>query len=292
MSLLEQVECRSPGSLEEALALQASPETRGVPLAGGTDLMVQWQSGVTACPDRVLDLSRVRELVYIEEDEASLLIGGGVRHAALKHSPLVQRHAPSLAAAAATVGGAQIQAGGTLAGSIANASPAGDLAPSLLVADSSVLVACAGGTRRLGMSDFLRGYRDIDLREDELITGFAIPKLKSGEAEGFRKLGPRAAQAISKVMGAYRGAIGGGVVTGFAVALGSVAPTSIRLRTVEEWVVGRKLDASTVSVAAQLARDEVRPIDDIRSTADYRRWVSGRLVESFLRELGGSISDE
>lgn len=286
MQNLEQTELLEPATLAEALRLQADEKTRGLPLAGGTDLMVQWEAGVRPPPPRVLNIKHLVELRELRVDGGTLIVGAGVTHAALRRSPLVRQHAPSLADAASEIGGAQIQALGTIGGSIGNASPAGDLAPSLLVADAEAEVASVRGARRIPMAKFLVGYRKLDLAPDELIIRFHIPVLPPGAREGWRKLGPRAAQAISKVMGSWRGRVEGGRIASFAVALGSVAPTAVRLHGVEQWLIGRALDEDTLAGAEQRAAAEVAPIADIRSTADYRRWVSGRLVRAFLQAAG------
>jgi len=287
MSVLEQSQLLIPRSLEEALQWQADEKTRGLPLAGGSDLMVQWEAGVRAPPARVVSIKHLRELRGIVMEGDRLVIGAGETHAALRKSLLVQREAPSLAEAAATVGGAQIQALGTIGGSIGNASPAGDLAPSLLVTDAEVALRSARGQRVLPVRDFLIGYRKLDLAPDELIVQFRLRGLPAGAREGWRKLGRRAAQAISKVMGSWRGRIENGRLASFAVALGSVAPTAIRLPALEGWLAGRALDKATLDEAEQRAADEVQPISDIRSTAEYRKWVSGRLVRGFLEQLSG-----
>lgn len=285
MNTLEETELLEPKTVAEALRVQANEATRGLPLAGGTDLMVQWEAGVRKAPARVLNLKALAELRELRAEGATLIVGAGVTHALLRRSPLVQRHAPSLAEAAATVGGAQIQALGTIGGSIGNASPAGDLAPSLLVADARVVVASVRGERELPVAQFLVGYRKLDLAPDELIIRFHVPALPDGARETWRKLGPRAAQAISKVMGSYRGRVENGRIADFAVALGSVAPTAIRLPQTEAWLRGRALNADTLDGAEQRASAEVTPIADIRSTAEYRRWVSGRIVRGFLEHL-------
>jgi CO/xanthine dehydrogenase FAD-binding subunit len=174
---------------------------------------------------------------------------------------------------------------GTISGSLANASPAGDLAPSLLAAGGSVTVASASGERVIELGKFCLGYRKIDLRADELIVRFSLGKLPGGFREGFRKLGPRASQAISKVMGSYRGKAERGTVTAFAVALGSVAPTAVLLPAVAAFVAGKKIDAGMLDEAEKIAAGSVKPIADIRSTAEYRAWASGRLVRGFLEDL-------
>lgn len=288
MSTLEQTEMLQPRTLDEALRLQADERTRGLPLAGGSDLMVQWEAGVRPPPARVVNIKGLRELKGIGEAGDQVWIGAGETHAALRRSPLVRQWAPSLAEAAATVGGAQIQALGTIGGSIGNASPAGDLAPSLLVADAEVVVRSVRGERVIPLRRFLVGYRKLDLAPDELIVQFRLLRLPPGGRESWRKLGPRAAQAISKVMGSYRGRMEQGRVAQFAVALGSVAPTAVRLPRLEAWLAGKTVDEATLAEAETRAAGEVTPIADIRSTAEYRKWVSGRLVRGFLEHLAGA----
>ena len=285
MNSLEQTELLLPRSLDEALRLQSDEATRGVPLCGGSDLMVQWEAGVRPIPARVVSLKQLPELKGIALLDGHLVVGAGETHAAVLRSPLVRQCAPSLAEACATVGGPQIQALGTIGGSIGNASPAGDVAPSLLVAEAGVVVRSVRGERVIPISIFLVGYRKIDLAPDELIVAFRLVPCPTGAREGWRKLGPRAAQAISKVMGSYRGRMEDGRIQSFAVALGSVAPTAVRLPRLEAWLAGRVLDAETLDEAERRASGEVNPIADIRSTAEYRRWVSGRLVRGFLEQL-------
>ena len=139
-------------------------------------------------PDRAVSLWGVPELRAIVEDGETMVVGALATHADLRSSPLVRQHVPAVAASAATIGGRQIQARGTIAGNVANASPAGDLAPALLVTGGSVVVASLSGEREIGLSDFFLAYRKIDLRPDELIVRFVLPKLPEGHGEGFRKL--------------------------------------------------------------------------------------------------------
>ncbi len=287
MKSLETVPCLYPQSLAEALQLLSVPQTRGTLLAGGTDLMVQWATGGIPLPERAISVCAIAELGKIEESGENIIIGSAVTHSAIRNSSLVQTHLPALAQAAGTVGARQIQSRGTIGGSVANASPAGDLAPALLVTGGTVTVANKSREREVKLADFFLGYRKLDLQEDELIVHFSLPKKANGCSEAFRKLGPRKAQAISKVMGAYRATIKEGKIESFSVALGSVAPTAIRLPKLEEWIEGKELDDTLLAEAEKRASDEVTPIDDIRSTANYRKWVSGRLVRFFLEEMTG-----
>lgn len=279
---LAEVAVYFPGELDEALAALADESRRGQLLAGGTDLMVQWEAGVRPLPAQVISIKHLSELRGIEDKGDALHIGAAVTHRQLRESGLVRQYLPSLAEAAATVGGYQIQAMGTIGGSLANASPAGDLAPSLLVAEARIVVANQQRERSIPATTFWQGYRAVDCAPDELIVRVECPKLKPGYVEGWRKLGPRKAQAISKVMGSFRGAQDGAVIRDFRVAIGSVAPTCIRLTEVESWLVGQPLTAATFQEAERRARDAVHPIDDVRSTAAYRRWVTARMIRGFL----------
>ncbi len=285
LKTFEDIDCTFPKTLQEALELMADEKTRGVPLAGGTDLMVQWESGALPMPERVINVKSIPELREISEADNEVVIGGSVTHMELRQSSAVRRAVPSLAEAAATIGGFQIQIMGTLAGSVANASPAGDLAPSLLITDGTVTLAGVRGEREVKLTEFWKGYREIDRQPDELIVRFRLPRLPEGHYESWRKLGARKAQAISKVMGSSRGRMKDGVVSCFKVALGSIAPTAVRLYDVEQWIVGQPIHDETLKEAEQRVADAVKPIGDIRSTAEYRKWVSGRLVRLFLEEL-------
>ena len=265
------------------MRLQASEKTRGKLLAGGTDLMVQWAAGVPA-PERATSVWNLPELCAIEVFPDRIEIGAGVTHAFLRDAVQIHRHVPALIAAAATVGAKQIQARGTLGGNAANASPAGDTAPALLVTGGSVLLASLAGMREVPLNRFWVDYRKIDAHPDEIIAAFRLPK-KGKAVERFRKIGTRRAQAISKVMAASRILVEKSMIRSAAIALGSVAPTPVRLAEVEAFLVGKKLSPELIAEAEALAQATVKPIADIRSTAEYRRWASGRLVRDALENL-------
>jgi CO/xanthine dehydrogenase FAD-binding subunit len=283
MNITESIDIRFPKTLAEALKLQASETTRGKLLAGGTDLMVQWASGVPT-PERATSVWGLPELCEIEILGDVIQIGAGVSHAFLGDATPIHRHLPALVAAAATVGAAQIQARGTLGGNAANASPAGDTAPALLVTGGSVLLASLAGVREVPLDQFWTAYRQIDARPDEIILAFRLPK-RGKAVERFRKIGTRRAQAISKVMAASRILVKAGRIESAAIALGSIAPTPVRLAEVEAFLAGNKLTAKLIDDAEALAQATVKPIADIRSTAEYRRWASGRLVRDALENL-------
>ena len=283
MNITEKIDIRFPKTLAAALRLQADEATRGKLLAGGTDLMVQWAAGVPI-PERATSIWNLPELTSIEIFDDYIEIGAGVTHAFLRDCTQIHRHLPALIAAACTVGAAQIQTRGTLGGNAANASPAGDTAPALLVTGGSVLLASLSGTREVPLAQFWTAYRQTAARPDEIILAFRLPK-KGAARERFRKIGTRRAQAISKVMAASRIRLHNGVIASAAFALGSVAPTPVRLSELEQFLAGKKPTPLLIDEAERLAQSTVHPIADIRSSADYRRWASGRLVRDALQHL-------
>jgi xanthine dehydrogenase small subunit len=263
-----------PRSLREALRMLRDDGPL-VPLAGCTDVYVNLNFG-TLPQKRFLNLWWLDELRGIEIRDGVLRIGALSTYTDLIRSPLVRRRLPILAAAAREVGGAQIQNRGTLGGNIANASPAGDTLPVLAVAEAVLVLAGAGTTRRVAFSDFYTGYRRSVRRPEELIIAVEVPPLKG--RQWFRKVGTRAAQAISKVvMGAIRD-------DRPRIALGSVAPTVVRLPRTEAFLAG----GGAIRAARPILESEIQPIDDLRSTAEYRRRVAGNLLERFWKETAPS----
>ena len=242
-----------------------------IALAGCTDVYVNLNFG-TLPQKRFLNLWPLDELRGIAMRNGNLSIGALTTYTEIVRSPLVRKRLPILAAASREIGGAQIQNRGTLGGNIANASPAGDTLPVLAVAEAILVLKSAGGTRRVPLNSFYTGYRESVLKSDELVAAVEIPPVPG--RQWFRKVGTRAAQAISKVvMAAVRGKAP-------RVALGSVAPTVVRLPRTEAILAA---GGPIAEARAELER-EIRPIDDLRSTAEYRRRVAGNLLERFWRE--------
>jgi len=262
-----------PRSLADALKMLRD-EGPVVPMAGCTDLYVSLNFG-TLADTRFLNLWRLDALRRIELRGDVLAIGALATHTDLIRSPLVGSRLPMLAAAAREVGGVQIQNRGTIGGNVANASPAGDTLPVLAAADASVVLRRADETRRVPFNGFYTGYRRTQRRPDELIVAFEIPRVRG--RQWFRKVGTRAAQSISKVVMAGVSDPTSGTAR---VALGSVAPTVVRLpRTEAALGAGQAVD-----VAQRILIDEIVPIDDIRSTAEYRRRVAANLLARFWND--------
>jgi len=266
---ISQLQLLEPRSLKEALALMR--DERPTPLAGCTDIYVNLNFG-TASQKRFLNLWNLDDLRKIRLRGKTLSIGALATYSQLIRSSLVRRRLPILAAAAREIGGVQIQNRGTIGGNIVNASPAGDSLPVLAVAEATLVLQSAGGKRRVAFNDFYTGYRETVLAPDELLVAVEIPLL-SGR-QWFRKVGTRAAQAISKiVIAAIRDRRP-------RVALGSVAPTVLRLPQTEALLANGR----PIAEARAALLEEIHPIDDMRSTADYRRRVAANLLEQFWRE--------
>ena len=258
-----------PRSLTDALHMlrDDGPLT---PVAGCTDLYVSLNFG-TLTATRFLDLWRLQPLRAIEARRGVLTIGALATFTDIMRSPLVRARLPMLAAAAREVGGVQIQNRGTIGGNVANASPAGDTLPVLAAADATVVLQSAGGARRVPFGAFYTGYRATVRRPDELIVAFEIGPVRG--RQWFRKVGTRAAQAISKVVMA-------GVVDrrSTRIALGSVAPTVVRASRTEAALAA----GASLASAQQTLMEEIAPIDDVRSTAEYRRRVAANLLARLL----------
>ena len=263
---------KRPRNLAQALAMMRDdgPLT---PLAGCTDIYVNLQFG-TARERRYIDLWPLEELRGISADKQTLRIGALNTFSEVIASSLVRKRLPMLVAAAREVGGRQIQNRATLAGNIANASPAGDSLPVLAAADATIVLVSAAGERRVPFTAFYTGYRTTVRREDELILAVDIPRVEG--RQWWRKVGTRRAQAISKVMMA--GVRSTGQVR---IAVGSVAPTVLRLRKTEQSLAGGAPLADALRVLAQ----EITPIDDIRSTAEYRQRVTANLLTAFWQGI-------
>lgn len=279
---LPEYELREAASLEEALALRAAEPGQWRPFAGGTDLMVLLESG--ALPrGRYLGIWNLRELRGIVSDEREVAIGALTTYSEVRDNLLLEREFPLLGRAARETGGIAIQNRGTIGGNVANASPAADTPPALLVYDAMLELRSVRGVRRVPYAAFHRGYKQMDLAPDELIVRIVLPRGRNGWREDYRKVGARRAQAISKVCFAAAAKIERGFVSDIRLAYGSVAPVPLRCTRTEMILRGRAVDSTVLAEAERELLGEISPIDDIRSTAAYRRRVSVNLLADFLR---------
>jgi CO/xanthine dehydrogenase FAD-binding subunit len=258
---------REPRTLRDALRLLRD-EGPLTPLAGCTDVFVQFNFG-TQRAKHFLDLSRLTPLRRLRVDDGRLVIGAMATYTDLIRSRLVRGRLPMLAAAAREVGGPQIQHRGTIGGNVVNGSPAGDTLPVLAAVDAVLVLASTEGERRVPFTQFYTGYRASVLRSDELLVAIEVAPVEG--RQWFRKVGTRAAQAISKVVMA---AVRNGTPR---IALGSVAPTVVRLPRTE----GALAAGADIAAARRVLAEEIRPIDDLRSTARYRLRVAANLLSRF-----------
>ncbi len=279
----------SPTRLEAAYALLADGDgAPWRPLAGGTDLMVQLTGEIGKPPERLLDIWGLDELRGIEVASGMLVIGALTTYTDLRRSEPVAEHAPALVEASATIGAAQIQNRGTIGGNVVNASPAGDTLPVLLALDARLVLGSAAGERTVGAGEFWPSYRTTARRDDELLLRIVIPLVAERHTR-FRKVGTRRAQAISKVVVAlaWRSTAADAPWTDVRLAFGSVAATTIRAEATEAILEGSRPTRETADAAVAALGAELHPVDDVRSTADYRRLVAGRVLHRLLRDAGG-----
>jgi CO/xanthine dehydrogenase FAD-binding subunit len=277
----------SPTDLAGAYAaLAALPDTR--PIAGGTDLMVGITGEIGEPPAALVDLWHIDALRGIAVDGDHLVLGALTTYTEVRRSALCHEHIPVLVEAAATIGAAQIQNRGTLGGNIANASPAGDTLPVFLAADAAFVLGSPAGEREVSAAEFWTAYRQTALRPGELLLRIRVP-LRSGREMRFRKIGTRRAQAISKVVLAIarRHAATDDTWRDVRVALGSVAPVPIRATRTEAVLEGHAPTPEVADLAAETLAGGLAPIDDVRSTAEYRRVVAARVLHRLIRDAGG-----
>jgi OHCU decarboxylase len=274
----------APRTLSAVLSLLAREPGVWFPIAGGTDVMVQYCVGKLPAR-KLVSIWNLPELRRIEVSADEIQIGAGSTYTDLREHEVVSREFPLLSSAASWTGGIATQNRGTLGGNIVNASPAADSLPALLVYEAELVLVSARGARRWPYLKFHVDYRKTQLAPDELICAICLKKRFSEYYAHARKVGARNAQAIAKVCLAALGRLADGVVEDIRLAMGSVAPVPLRLTETERMVKGRRIDPALVQLARTTAAAEVRPIDDLRSTARYRAAVAGNLVAEFLEHL-------
>ena len=280
-SHLPSYELESPGTL--ALALERMGREPGAwqPFAGGTDLMVLLEAG--KLPHRCfLNIWKLPELRGIEVTPDHIGMGALTTYTEIQRHEILAREFPLLARAAAETGGIATQNRGTLGGNIANASPAADSPPALLVYDADLELISAGGSRWLPYRDFHTGYKQLRLRPGELIRSIRLARAQTWTNQFYRKVGTRRAQAISKVCFAAAARADNGRIAELRIALGSVAPTVLRATETENLLKGERPSPAILQAARKSIAREIAPIDDIRSTARYRLRVAQNLLTQFL----------
>lgn len=274
----------APGQLSAVLELLASAPGVWTPIAGGTELMVQYSAGRLGA-HKFVSLWGLPELRRVESTAAEVLIGAGCTYTDLRDHPLVAREFPLLARAASWTGSIANQNRGTLGGNIVNASPAADSLPALMVYEAELLLASARGTRRVPYVEFHTGYKQTVLAADEIVSAIALRPQFAGHYSYSRKVGTRNAQAIAKLCLAGLGRVAGNEIEDVRLAIGSMAVTPLRLRRTEAVLLGGTPGPALIGKARKALEAEVAPIDDIRSSAAYRLHVAGNLLQEFVEGL-------
>ena len=274
----------APGKLTAVLELMAREPGVWLPIAGGTELMVQYAAGRLGAR-KLVSLWGLPELRRIERTAQELVIGAGCTYSDLRNHPQVAQEFPLLARAASWTGSIANQNRGTLGGNIVNASPAADSLPALMVYDAELLLVSARGQRRIPYVDFHTGYKKHRLAVDEIVAAVVLQPRFADYYGYSRKVGTRNAQAIAKLCLAALGKVSDDKIEDVRLAIGSMAVTPLRLRRTEETLLGRTWNHALVREARQALEAEVAPIDDLRSSAAYRLHVAGNLLQEFLEGL-------
>lgn len=281
-------EMANPPDVKSALAILQNEPNAWRPIAGGTDLMVLFEAG--KLPFRkLLNIRNLAELKGIEVHPDSVTLGALTTYTQIRRHDLMTAEFPLLGLAASWTGGIATQNRGTLGGNIANASPAADSPPALLVYDAQIELISAAGACWVPYAKFHTGYKQMVMRSDELLSRIRMPRLPEEHRRDVRhyarKVGTRKAQAISKICIAGLARMVGRTVADVRIALGSVAPTVIRCHAAEAAVRGQEITPQIIAAAQMAIASESTPIDDIRSTARYRRQVTMNLLAEFLGGL-------
>ena len=277
-------ELEAPHDLSSALDRMAREPGEWKPFAGGTDLMVLLEAG--KLPHRkFLSIWKLPELREIEVTPDYVTLGALTTYTEVRRHDILAAEFSLLCRAAAETGSVATQNRGTLGGNIANASPAADSPPALLVYDAELDLVSANGSRWVPYHGFWSGYKQTGLRPDELIRRIRLPRGKNAWTQYYRKVGTRRAQAISKVCFAATARIDAGRIADVRIALGSVAPTVLRAVATENALRGEKPTPAILRSAQDVLAREIAPIDDMRSTARYRLRIAQNLLAEFCENL-------
>ena len=277
-------------SLDGVLQQLAEEPGRYTPMAGGTELMVAFNTGRLAARS-LISIQHLPELRFIRSEDHAVHIGAGCTFTDIRRDPTLQREFPLLIQAASWTGSVANQNRGTIGGNICNASPAADTPPALLAYDAAITLRGAAGTRTLPYREFHLGYKRTALRPEELMYSVSVPR-GVGQRHYIRKVGTRKAQAISKTAIAGVARVEGGHIAEVRLGAASLGDRPLRLLATEASLEGASLRSEEIEETIRRARAalaaEARPIDDIRSTARYRTAVAKNLVEEFVRGLASA----
>jgi CO/xanthine dehydrogenase FAD-binding subunit len=282
-STVKPFEYFAPANVSEALSLLDRWKDEARVIAGGTDLIPLMRDKLVT-PQYVIDIDRLSELEYVKETSNGIRIGALTRLRTIEMSPLIQQKIPVLAQAVAQVGSVQVRNVGTIGGNLANASPAADVAPPLLVCEAKVKAKSLNKEREIRLSEFFTGVKKTKLEYDELLTDIEVPKIPPRTGGDFLKVGKRNALIISIASAAALVSLNETGRSKVRIALGSVAPTPIRARKTESFLEERNITDQMIKEASAIVDSDISPITDIRASADYRKEVSKILVRRVLQK--------
>jgi CO/xanthine dehydrogenase FAD-binding subunit len=274
----------APGSLTGVLDLLASSPGEWIPMAGGTEVMVAFSAGRLAAR-KLISLWGIPDLRFIETTPESFVVGACATFLDLRAHKELAAELPLIAKASSWIGTIANQSRATLGGNLVNGSPAADSSPALLVYDAEVELISKRGRRRVAYSTFHTGYKSNAMTADELLFAVHVPRRFAQHHQYLRKVGTRRAMAISKVALAGTALLEDSVVNEIRIAAASLAPFPARMYETERAIAGKRLSKDTILAARSALLSEAKPIDDIRSTAEYRQRVGANLLEEFLDGL-------
>jgi CO/xanthine dehydrogenase FAD-binding subunit len=277
-------ELLAPGSLPAVLELLAAAPGEWTPIAGGTELMVAFAAGRLGAR-KLVNLWGIPDLRFMQTTAEAIVIGACTTFLDLRAHTGLAEELPLMAKSASWIGSIANQGRATLGGNLVNGSPAADSSPALLVYDAEIEILSQRGSRRVPYSEFHTGYKRNALAQDELLYAVHLPRRFAHHRQYLRKVGTRRAMAISKVAMAATALVETNVVSEIRLAAASLAPFPARLYKTEAALLGRPITKETIQAAQRALLAEVQPIDDIRSTAEYRKHVAANLLQEFLLEL-------
>ncbi|MFC1679117.1 FAD binding domain-containing protein [Elusimicrobiota bacterium] len=279
---IEELEYHTPESLREACGLLDSLGSDARILAGGTDVLADLKQQLLKA-GHLVALSGIPELKKIASKNGALWIGPLATPNMLADSAVVRKLFPALAEAGASMAGTQIRNLGTIGGNLCSAVPSADLPPSLLTVDAELTLARPDGERRLSIREFFLGPRRTAMRPGEILSGISVPALPQGTGTAYEKFQLRGASALAVVGAAARLTVEGGKIAKAVIAVGAAAPTPLIIESAGDFLEGKEPEESNFFRAGDLAAKGVRPISDIRGSAEYRRSLARTLTVRALR---------
>jgi xanthine dehydrogenase iron-sulfur cluster and FAD-binding subunit A len=273
-------------TLKEALNILSLEKGKVKVLAGGTDLMLEIERGFHLSTEILLDISRIDGLDKITLDDSGWVhFGAMVTHNQAMGSELLHKYAPLLVEACFGVGSPQIRNRGTIAGNLITASPANDTISPLMALDAILTLESERGSRKIRIEEFYNGVRKTKIEKDELLTEISFKALGPENKSIYKKFALRKTQAISLVNASIILKMEKDIISDVNITLGAVAPVIIHAKMAESFLIGKQLTEDNIEKTAELVKEDVNPISDIRSSADYRVKISSVLVKRGLIEL-------